>query len=200
MKAAVNSRGRCNARNDHGEEGARIAFVGPACHRRRRRRFGRDGSEASHSVTSVVLSGESPELFTTLCPGVAVSRRHHGLGHDVRSPWRSERRFQGALPGAAPCGRSARALVEYHPRSTGKCAETVTASNIARPWQTRAPGTELGARSHVGWPSHRRCVLWWLRSWRRLTGGKALLRNRLTGPDWSDDVHASASEGCLLMV
>ena len=84
-KAAVGSRGRCNAMNDHSEEGSWIVFVGHACQSRRRRSYGSGGSAVSRSATSVGHWVASRERFTTLSPPAGVSHRSHAPGHNVRS-------------------------------------------------------------------------------------------------------------------
>ncbi len=83
-KAAVNSRDRCNAMNDHVKEGSWNAFVAHACRQQRRRNSGDGGSEASRSVTSAVPWVVSLERSTMWWPRVAVCRR--GLGRDHRGP------------------------------------------------------------------------------------------------------------------
>ena len=84
-KAAVSSTDRCNAMNDHNEEGSWIAFVVHACQLRRRRSYGSGGSAVSRSATSVGRWVVSRERFTTLFPPAGVSRRSHAPGHNVHS-------------------------------------------------------------------------------------------------------------------
>ena len=85
-KAAVSSKGRCNAMNDHGKEGSWVAFVVHGCQQERRWSCGSGGSAVSRSATSVGHSVGSREQFTTSCQPVGVSRRRHGPGRDARSP------------------------------------------------------------------------------------------------------------------
>ena len=85
-KAAVSSKGRCNAMNDHSKEGSWVAFVVHGCQQERRWSCGSGGSVVSRSATSVGHSVGSREQFTTSCQPVGVSRRRHGPGRDARSP------------------------------------------------------------------------------------------------------------------
>ena len=72
-KAAVSSKGRCNAMNDHSKEGSWVAFVVHGCRPERRWSCGSGGSVVSRSATSVGHSVGSREQFTTSCQPVGVS-------------------------------------------------------------------------------------------------------------------------------